>query len=347
MRVFSPRNIAGLILILLAWLAVAFLFWHQGSELERNRDFAPNATSQVSPTGEATQPGVSAGLILAAAGLLLLSGCSILIQNPSPHEGKLTEVRQEEPTSTQTPSPDTARVSKLLAQQRALSRTERVQVATEFAASISHEIRNPLAGIQMSLSNMIAESSHKEFNDRMRLISSESVRITDLLSGAVGAARQTPESFKEVALEELVADLLELLSFQMPDGLSIDQEIEPGLNISVPSDRFRHCLANLLLNSIEAVDPKQGWIEIRISAHESNLRIEIFDNGPGFPEVALSGGTRPFGDREATGGGIGLAMVRRFVREVGGQIQLTNEKRADGSSGGRVTILLSSVVHHG
>ncbi|MDE0885203.1 MAG: HAMP domain-containing sensor histidine kinase [Myxococcota bacterium] len=346
MRAFSPRNFAGLTLILLACLPVFFLFWHQSSELERNRNFAPNADSQPSLVGQVQLPGVSPGLVLTAAGLLLLGGCSILIRKVGRHEPEITEIRKEEKTAAQSPPPGDAHVSKLLEQQRSLSRTERVQVGTEFAAAISHEIRNPLAGIQMSLSNMIAESSNKELNNRMRMISSENVRITDLLSRAVGAARQIPESFKEVALEELIADLLELLRFQMPDGLSIDQEVEAGLRIRIPSDRFRHCLANLLLNSIQAVDPEEGWIEIQISAHESNLRVEISDNGPGFPEVALSGGTRPFGDREATGGGIGLAMVRRFVREVGGKIQLTNETRADGSSGGRVTILLSSVVHH-
>ena len=179
------------------------------------------------------------------------------------------------------------------------------------------------------------------------MISSETVRVTELLGKAVGAARQTPESFQEVDLEELVTDLLELLHYQMPGDLRIEYEVEEKLRRKLPVDRFRHCLANLLLNSIRVVEEEEGWIRLQIESQAENLRLVVSDNGPGFPQEVLSGGTRPFDTREAGGGGIGLAMVRRFVREMGGQIQLVNETRHDSSSGGRVTILLPFGAHHG
>ena len=350
MSASNPRKITGLALVLLSFLVLTFFLWDQGRELERNRALATSSSSQLTRPDLPHRPLASSPLIGTLAGLLLLSGCALLALNQDVAMPGNLGLEELEKNVAQPQGPqgfDLDHVSKLLAQQRSISRAERVAVATEFAAAMSHEIRNPLAGVQMSLSNIIAESSDNELRDRLQLIFSETTRVADLLSRALGAARQTPEAFEDIAIADLVEDLLEILRFQMPETLSIERKIEGNPEVTIPPGRFRHCLVNLLLNSIQAVDPEEGQIHLQISAREADLRLTVSDNGPGFPEVFLAGGPRPFGDRKAAGGGIGLAMVRRFVREMGGEIQLTNEKRSDGSSGGKVTILLSSVVHHG
>ena len=340
----SLKRIAGSLLVLVACGVVGLAAWQQELEITRTRGISAERGEPEQLSREARGFYSRPSLLLPMAGLLLLGGCFMLLRNNGGGNSR-TEDRSDGPLTKN--GQGSGLTAGLLAQQRSLGRAERVAVATEFAASMSHEIRNPLAGIQMSLSNLIAESADRDLKERMQTISSETVRVTELLGKAVGAARQTPESFQEVDLEELVTDLLELLHYQMPGDLEIEYEVEEKLRRKLPVDRFRHCLANLLLNSIRAVEEEEGWIRLQIESQAENLRLVVSDNGPGFPQEVLSGGTRPFDTREADGGGIGLAMVRRFVREMGGQIQLVNETRHDSSSGGRVTILLPFGAHHG
>jgi signal transduction histidine kinase len=235
--------------------------------------------------------------------------------------------------------------AELLRQQRSLTQAERSAVATEFAASMSHDIRNPLAGIQMSLSNLIHESEDQALRGSLDTLLSETNRVTDLLTQAVAAARQRPEPFQDLDLVKLVESLFSLLRSETPAGIHLECEIEPGLQGHLPPNRLSHCLGNLLTNSIQAIGENKGRIQLEISACAEYLSFVITDNGPGFPQDTLSGGFRPFDSRNA--GSIGLAMARRFVREMGGRIELSNGPAGSTESGARVAMLLPSTEDHG
>jgi nitrogen fixation/metabolism regulation signal transduction histidine kinase len=108
------------------------------------------------------------------------------------------------------------------------------------------------------------------------------------------------------------------------------------LPVHLPESGIRQALLNLLLNAADALDNRSGLIRIKARSEAQGLRIDVFDNGPGFSQNLLNYGIRPFRTSRQGGTGLGLAMVQRFVKDVGGTIKLSNQH----PHGACVTVLL-------
>ena len=235
----------------------------------------------------------------------------------------------------------------LLEQQQSLARAERLAVAGELAASVAHEIRNPLAGIQMSLSNLRHELEDPALSDRIETIVSEVERLGHLVNEIVDAARHQPEAPSTIDVAELVDELISLTRYQLPAEVQLESRTRSELHARVPKERLRQALLNLVLNSATAIGQGPGQIEIAIDQEEDLLRISVSDNGPGFPEELLSGGIHPFRSIQGRGSGLGLAMVRRFVRDSEGRMEIGNVSPENQRPGARVTLLLPSSAENG
>jgi two-component system NtrC family sensor kinase len=223
----------------------------------------------------------------------------------------------------------------LLEQQRSLARAERLAATGELAASMAHELRNPLAGIHMTLSNLRTELQEPELVERIDRVLKEVDRLTRLLGQLLDAARHAPEPARDIMLEPLVEDVLTLTRYQVPAHVRLVNHIDPQLRCRLPQDRLRQVLLNLVLNAAFALGDSAGTVEITAAADSAHLQISVADDGPGFPESVLQEGGRPFVSTRAGGTGLGLAMVRRFARDAGGELVIANRER-----GAQVTLRL-------
>jgi len=213
----------------------------------------------------------------------------------------------------------------LLQQQSSLSRAERLAAVGELAAGLAHELRNPLAGIKMTLDNLRGEVSDPELSKRMTLMSTEMKRMSDLLTRLLEQARQSPEVPVDVHLSPLVNELFTLLRYQIPEHIQLQSNIPADIHCSMPEGSLRQALLNLVLNAAHAIGNQPGQINIEADIDETDkLKLSIFDDGPGFPDELLANGIRPFATWHDTGTGLGLAMVRRFVHELGGELIIKN-----------------------
>ena len=241
-----------------------------------------------------------------------------------------TELEQEIRTAT----------GALLEQQRGLARAERLAATGELAASVAHELRNPLAGIQMTLQNLRAEVGDPEVAERLDRVGVEVERLARLLNQLLDGARHAPEAARELRLEELVSDLLALTRHQVPERIRLQSRIPPGLTVRLPPDRLRQALLNLILNAAAAIGEQPGCVTLAAALEADRLRLEVTDDGPGFPPDALESASRPFFSTREDGTGLGLALVRRFARDLGGEMVLANQT----PRGARVTLLLPARV---
>ncbi|MGD9762125.1 MAG: sensor histidine kinase [Candidatus Binatia bacterium] len=217
-----------------------------------------------------------------------------------------------------------ATTRQLLDQQRTLARAERLAATGELAASLAHELRNPLAGIQMTLANLRAEIRDPELGERLERVSEEVARLTRLLNSLLDVARERPEPAQPIRLAALVDDLLALTRCQLPATVRLQNTIDPALTWRLPPDHLRQALLNLLLNAGAALANDGGSVTIAAHANDAALEIVVSDNGPGFPSELLANGIRPFFSTRERGTGLGLAMVRRFVRDLGGELDIEN-----------------------
>ena len=224
----------------------------------------------------------------------------------------------------------------LLEQHRTLARAERLAATGELAASVAHELRNPLAGIQMTLSNLRSELADPEQIARVERTGDEVARLTRLLNQLLDSARHTPETSRPLRLAYLVDELLALTRCQVAPEVRLVNRVDPTLTVRLPHDRVRQALLNLLLNAAAALGPAGGTIQVESAVDGDRLRLGVVDDGPGFPPALLHGGVRPFFSTRERGTGLGLAMVQRLARDLGGELQLANVE----PHGARATLLL-------
>ncbi|MGR9086183.1 MAG: sensor histidine kinase [Gammaproteobacteria bacterium] len=226
----------------------------------------------------------------------------------------------------------------LLEQQTSLARAERLAAIGEVAAELAHEIRNPLAGIQMAFSNLRREIVDSGQCERMELISNELKRLARLFNDVLDQSRHSPEASTDMDLSPLIRDLLALTRYQIAENIAIEVDVPASLPAHLPESGLRQALLNLVLNSAEALEGKSGTISIRARRNELGVLIDVLDDGPGFSQELLEQGIRPFRTSRSRGTGLGLAMVQRFVKDIGGAIKLANQE----SRGACVTLTLPS-----
>lgn len=214
----------------------------------------------------------------------------------------------------------------LLEQQRNLAAAERLAAVGEVAAGLAHELRNPLAGIQMALGNLRRETTDAEHAGRLDLVIAELKRVTRLANDLLSQAQQAPEPAREVAIGELVGELLALARYQVPAGVRLESSVPDEIRCRLPEGRLRQVLLNLVLNGAQAVGEGPGRVVVEVEWAGDMVRLAVWDEGPGFPDELLAGGVAPFVTRREQGTGLGLAMVRRFAKDLGGELLLANRE---------------------
>ncbi|CAK0763446.1 Histidine kinase [Gammaproteobacteria bacterium] len=253
--------------------------------------------------------------------------------------GKLEEDRRLYAESLQ--AEVRAATQALLEQHQSLARAERLAAVGEVAANIAHELHNPLAGIQMALVNLRHDLDGAVVVERIDLIVAEMNRISRLLRGLLDQVRSAPEALRRVNLALLVHELIELACYQAPTQVKIHSTIADDVHCLLPDSQLRQALLNLVLNAIHAFDTRPGNISIAADKVSDILRLSVSDDGPGFPKEFLDERIQVFKTGRSSGTGLGLAMVRRFARDLGGKLELSNRK----PYGACVTLILPCGAH--
>jgi signal transduction histidine kinase len=193
----------------------------------------------------------------------------------------------------------------------------------ELAASLAHELRNPLAGIALALANLKHDLPEGDVRARLDAVTAELGRLTRLTNQLLDGARHVPEAAQPVALAQAVAEVAALARYQIAPDIHIAVDIAEDCNCTLPPDRLRQCVLNLLLNAAQAL-PDRGHIRIVGWCDGATVELAVEDDGPGFPETLLQAGVTAFSTQRAGGTGLGLATVRRFAHDLGGALVLEN-----------------------
>lgn len=219
---------------------------------------------------------------------------------------------------------------------------EALEKQRKFIADAAHELRTPLAAVQLQAQLLARTQDETERQDVLAQIKAGTERAGRLVQQLLTMARLEPEawqrSFVDVDLSELIKQVIRDLTHS-----ALRKQIDLGFSQDLPltilgdAETLRTLLTNLIDNAIRYT-PNGGQVDVSLTLGEKTAQLEVSDTGPGIPpkdrELAFSRFHRLSTNGEF-GSGLGLAIAKEIVERHNGQIQLQS---GDNSKGLRVVI---------
>lgn len=215
-------------------------------------------------------------------------------------------------------------VSELARSRQELVRAERLAVAGSMAASVAHEIRNPLSSIRMNIQLLLrrpfrAVEDERELKDLLGEVDRLDLVLGNLLDVAA-PARFTPTLG---ALNPVVEETLRLTSRKL-EHVNIVVETDLGRDlpeIRLDIHKLRQALLNVILNAVDAM-PRGGVLRVATRGVGHHVELSLEDTGTGLRPGVVDRLFEPFFSTKPRGVGLGLYVVRNIIELHGAQIRL-------------------------
>lgn len=207
--------------------------------------------------------------------------------------------------------------------QAQMTRAERLADLGRMAASIAHEIRNPLGAIVNSVS--VLQRPHAARDPRLLdIVREEADRLEAIIREFLLFARPPAQVLAPCSLGDLVNDTITL--FRQGDLAGVDLAFHARGTSDLPvvmadGNQLRQVLWNLLKNAVEA-GGSHGAIDVSLTTTDGHVTLAVTDDGPGVRNGDLV--FEPFYTTKAQGTGLGLAVAARIVRDHGGAIAVAD-----------------------
>ncbi|MCK9462112.1 MAG: ATP-binding protein [Proteobacteria bacterium] len=219
----------------------------------------------------------------------------------------------------------------LMDTQEEMIRAEKLAAMGQLAATMAHEIRNPLATIFSAISQIRKHSQANETSATLlNIAEEEATRLNTIVSGLLDFARPRKPMFERRRPLEIVREVARAVldDDKTPGGLEIT--VDPASDDPVAAldpELVQRALARLVDNAIAAIEGS-GRIVLRVRNGDSRGTAAIFevqDDGGGIPREALAKVMEPFFSTRPSGIGLGLPTVRRIAEDHGGSLEISSE----------------------
>ncbi|HEY1860293.1 MAG TPA: ATP-binding protein, partial [Gemmataceae bacterium] len=211
--------------------------------------------------------------------------------------------------------------------QRDMLRAEQLSAVGQLAASVAHEVRNPLTAVKMLVEAALRPNNQRSLSaEDLQVIHREVARLEQTVQGFLDFARLPTPQRSTCDLREIIAHAIELVRARAnQQDVEIEVEVpESAVSANVDINQICTVLVNLCLNALDAM-LQGGQLDVAlVRVSGGRMRLTISDTGPGIhPEMAGKLFT-PFSSSKATGTGLGLSISRRIIEEHGGRITGAN-----------------------
>jgi two-component system NtrC family sensor kinase len=235
-------------------------------------------------------------------------------------------------------------LEKLARTERHRTQSEKLATVGRLAASVAHEINNPLAFVRSNLEFLqrevaswpASEDSRKEADEILEETRAGLERIRQIVSDLRGFSRMDTEEAAECVLADVVTDAARLASLRLKHVAKLRLDVPRELpEVQATQRRLAQVILNLLVNAGDALEEARvqgGEVWVRASTEGDSVVLRVEDNGPGFSPEVLSRLFEAFFTTKGPekGTGLGLAISRELVERFGGT--LTAENRAEGGA---------------
>lgn len=216
---------------------------------------------------------------------------------------------------------------------------QKMVIMGQMAASMAHEVRNPLSSIEGFL-KLIGEDptlSIEKREEYIRIVLQETKQINRIVTQFLQFSRkghQEPQIFKDESLNHLLQEVKEFV-----EPRTIDENIlfniqfpDEEIILHIQKEEVKQVLLNIIQNAFEAVANQDRRV-VELEAYRSGnsgkeyVEIMVSDNGPGIPEEFLGRVFEPFYSTKTTGTGIGLALCKELIDKNNGDIRVDTDQQ--------------------
>ena len=207
--------------------------------------------------------------------------------------------------------------------------SERLNALTLLAAGVAHEIGNPLNSLNIHL-QLIEREARKldgakraELQESVEVARAEVNRLDSIITQFLRAIRPTRPQLRPENVNSIVEETVRFFAPEIKDReIVVEQELRSDLPLlELDRDQMKQAFYNIIKNSFEAMK-NRGILRIRTDMDDSHVIIRISDSGGGISPENLSRVFEPYFTTKSSGTGLGLLIVRRIVREHGGELSI-------------------------
>jgi PAS domain S-box-containing protein len=211
--------------------------------------------------------------------------------------------------------------------------SERIGALTMLAAGVAHEIGNPLNSINIhlqllerKLKKAVPDLYEAELRDLVETSADEVKRLDHIVDQFLKAIRPSKPQLEPTDVNELLKESMRFLEPEIKDrGLNLTLELRSALPaLELDPDQIKQAFYNIVKNATQAT-AEGGMITIKTDLTDSHILVTFNDTGEGISAENLSNVFQPYFTTKKSGTGLGLLIIRRIVREHGGDIKISSE----------------------
>ncbi len=211
--------------------------------------------------------------------------------------------------------------------------SERFNALTLLAAGVAHEIGNPLNSLHIHLQLMerkvreLKGRQKKELQESIDVARSEISRLDSIVTQFLRAIRPSKPQLHPESVNAILEETLRFFAPEIKDrDIVVEEELRPDLPlIELDRDQMKQAFYNVIKNSFEAMK-RRGILRIRTDMDATHVLISFTDTGGGISAENLSRIFEPYFTTKSSGSGLGLLIVRRIVREHGGEMAIESSE---------------------
>ena len=211
--------------------------------------------------------------------------------------------------------------------------TERLNALTLLAAGVAHEIGNPLNSLNIHFQLMQRQvakldgAPRAELQESINVARAEINRLDSIVGQFLRAIRPTRPQLHAENINSVIDETVRFFASEIRDrDIVVEQELRADLPLlPVDRDQMKQAFYNVIKNSLEAIK-RRGILRIRSDMDESHVLITFTDTGGGISAENLSRVFEPYFTTKTSGTGLGLLIVRRIVREHGGELAIESKE---------------------
>jgi signal transduction histidine kinase len=211
--------------------------------------------------------------------------------------------------------------------------SERLNALTLLAAGVAHEIGNPLNSLNIHLQLMerkvreLENGAQAELQESIGVARSEISRLDSIITQFLRAIRPTKPQLRPENVNTIIDETVRVFAPEIQDrDIVVEQELRSDLPLlQLDRDQMKQAFYNVIKNSLEAMK-RPGILRIRTDMDGTHVLISFTDTGGGISAENLSHVFEPYFTTKSSGTGLGLLIVRRIVREHGGELLIQSNE---------------------